>query len=117
PDLLSVCVRCRVRRQVRLERDTRLLEPRPEARERAAHQLPYVDRLEAQLLAPREAQKGRHLALDALELFEDEGVLLVEGGANLAHELLGEAPRRGHGVADVVRDARGELADRGELLG
>jgi hypothetical protein len=93
------------------------VEPRTERVQRCPRQLPQVDRLEAELVAAREAEQPAHLPLDALELLQDEPVL---GGARqprLARELLRQAARGGHGVADLVRDARCQLAERGELLG
>ena len=62
--------------------------------------------------APRTWRSTRSSSLE-----DEPGVLGVERRRRLARELLGEAARRGDRVADLVRDARRELADRGELLG
>src|SRR5439155_18847130 len=85
--------------------------------ERRPAQLPQVDRLEAQLVAAREAEQLPHPPLDALELFEDEAVLGDPRLPGLPRELLRQAACGGHRVTDLVRDARRQLAERGELLG
>src|SRR5439155_1145158 len=58
-----------------------------------------------------------HPPLDALELFEDEAVLGDPRQPGLPRELLRQAACGGHRIADLVRDARRQLAERGELLG
>src|SRR5881396_255389 len=116
-ELLTVGARRDAVRQLQLERHAARLEAGAERLQRRPGQLAQIDRLEAEVLAAREAQQRGDLPLDALELAQDEAVLDGEGGGGLARELLREAPGGGHGVADLVRDARRQLADGGELLG
>src|SRR5439155_490045 len=113
-ELLAVGARRDAVRQLRLERHAARLEAGAERLERRAGQLAQIDRLEAEVLATREAEERGHLSLDALELAQDEAVLGGEGRRGLARELLREAPGGGHGVADLVRDARGQ---RGHAAG
>jgi hypothetical protein len=85
--------------------------------ERAVGERPEIDGLEAELVAPREAEQRGDLALHARELDEDDLVLFGIGRVGLTSELLREAPSGRDRVADLVRHARGQLADGRQLLG
>src|SRR5262249_36933913 len=116
-DLLWIGARgepaCALERHV----DPSVVEPRPEVGDGTRDQLPEVDPAEAELLAARKAQQRCDLTLDPLELDQDQAMLDGERRSRFLRELLREAPRRGHRVADLVRDARRKLTDRRELLG
>src|SRR5262249_20987615 len=117
-ELLAVAADDDARRRLDRDRDLCRGEPRDERPDRVPREVAEIDWIGGVLLAPGKPEEVPHVALDTLELGEDERSRLdVRGRRRVALHELGEAPRRGDRVADLVRDARRDLPDRGELLG
>src|SRR5437763_1519083 len=108
-----------VRRDIEVDGHTAGLEPRREGPQQRLDQRRQVRRLDVRLERPREIEDAADVRLELVHLYQHVLQVLVHrlGRRDLLEAELGGEPDAGERVADAVRHSRGQLADRGQVLG